>query len=75
MLSRVLAGEEVAHALQRLEDVLRRIGVGQPHEALAIDAPRLIGISARQYLPCLAKMCAKRPVVRFVWHVVKHLAC
>src|SRR5690606_6626926 len=37
-LSRLVRGEEVAHALQRLQDVLRGVGVGEADEALAVDA-------------------------------------
>src|SRR5215813_4121087 len=32
------ARQEIAHAVERLEDVLGRVGVGEPHVALAEDA-------------------------------------
>src|SRR6267154_2138055 len=35
---RLAAGEELAHAIERLEDVLGRIGIGEPHVAFAENA-------------------------------------
>src|SRR5229473_4417648 len=35
---RLAAGEEFAHAIERLEDVLGRVGIGEPHVALAENA-------------------------------------
>src|SRR3954451_4399733 len=38
MSRRLAAGQELPHALERLEDVLGRVGVGQPDVAFAEDA-------------------------------------
>src|SRR5712691_8092025 len=35
---RLAGGEEFAHAIEGLEDVLGRVGVGEPHISLAEDA-------------------------------------
>src|SRR5262245_35368001 len=35
---RLAARQKIAHAVERLENVLGRVGVGQPHVALAQDA-------------------------------------